>query len=128
MRIIYPPRPRGTIPPGQLDGFERRGKHLAQRKFNGHRNLIHFAPDGGISIYGRYGAPHRRYRMSRDLREELTALQFDAGKEYWLDSELLHPRVPNTVVIFDVLQAGDYLYGIGIEERLALMDAICGSP
>jgi len=40
----------------------------------------------------------------------------------WLDSELLEPRVPNTIVIYDVLQiAGNYLIGERQEDRLATL-------
>ena len=128
MRIIYPPRPSGKIPPKILPKYEKRGRHLAQRKFNGHRNLVHVTPGGMVSIYGRHGGEHGSYKMARPLREDLSDLNFEKGKEYWIDGELLHPRVPDTVVLYDVLQAGAYLYGVTIEERLDLLTHICRNP
>jgi ATP-dependent DNA ligase len=66
--------------------------------------------------------------MSADLRRELAALRFEEGKAYWLDCELIHEHVPHTVVLFDVLQAGKYLFGAKQETRLKLLNDICGSP
>lgn len=132
MKIIYPPRPKGNIHPAQLNSLERQNKFVVQRKFNGDRNLVHRSKDGEISIYGRYGRPHGRYKMPPVLRRELSSLNFEPGKEYWLDGELLNNRVAKSVkdvvVLYDVLHAGSYLIGRKLRDRLALLRTICREP
>lgn len=128
MRIIYPPRPQGKISPTQLPTLEKRQKYVAQRKFRGARNLIHRSTKGEISMYSRHGRKHLRYKMPSELKKELSALNFEKGEEYWLDSELMDPRIPHVVILFDVLQAGKYLYGVSQMERLDLLRKICNNP
>lgn len=128
MRIIYPPRPRGKVPPTMLPKYEQRKQHVAQRKFNGHRNLVHISTKGVVSIYGRHGGGHGSYKMPLFLQKEISGLNLQRGEEYWLDSELLHPRIPDTIVLYDVLQAGSYLLGVLMEDRLSLLNQICHEP
>lgn len=128
MRIIFPPRPEGKVPPRQLARIEKRGKHIVQRKFRGSRNLIHRSPDGEITIYSRHGRKHLRYKMPSTLKQQLASLSFEDGKEYWLDSELMHPHIDDVVILFDILQAGDYLYGVNQIERLDILSNLCNNP
>jgi len=128
MRILYPPRPKGKVPHNQLPRLEQRGKHIVQRKFRGSRNLIHRSTDGDISIYSRHGRKHLRYKMPDFLKRQLASMSFEAGKEYWLDSELMHPHIDDVVILFDVLQAGDYLYGVDQMERLSILSELCNNP
>ena len=56
----------------------------------------------------------------------------EPNKEYWLDGELLiKTKATDTkdkIVLFDVLQAGKYLFGKNQMDRLALLNQICGNP
>lgn len=128
MRILYPPRPQGKVTQQQLPRLEQRGKHIVQRKFRGSRNLIHRSTNGDITLYSRHGRKHLKYKMPRILKEQLASLAFESGKEYWLDSELMHPHIEDTVILYDVLQAGEYLYGVNQLERLDLLSKICRNP
>lgn len=128
MRILYPPRPQGKVPQQQLARLEQRGKHIVQRKFRGSRNLIHRSTTGDITLYSRHGRKHLKYKMPRILKQQLASLAFESGKEYWLDSELMHPHIEDTVILYDVLQADEYLYGVNQLERLDLLSKICRNP
>jgi hypothetical protein len=132
LKIIYPPRPKGKILPSQLSVLEAKKELVAQRKFNGQRNLTHRTPEGEITIWSRYGRKHKAYRMPGFLKRELAALNYEDGKEYWLDGELLDSKVASgpkdTVVLYDVLQAGPYLFGQKLLDRLTLLNTICRSP
>lgn len=128
MRILYPPRPQGKVPSQELARIEKRGKHIVQRKFRGSRNLIHRSADGTIKLYSRHGRKHLRYKMPRILEHQLASLAFEPGKEYWLDSELMHPHIEDVVILYDVLHAGDYLYGVDQMDRLELLSKLCNDP
>ena len=134
MRIIYPPRPKGKITPSQLDTYDKTGRWLVQRKFNGTRNPIHVSPDGVVSMFGRHGEEHRQFEMSKSLADEILSLNLELGKEYWLDSELLAfktktPQYKGKVVLFDLLQAGRYLFKRPDQViRLEMLADICGNP
>lgn len=128
MKPIFPPRPKGKVPPSELPHLEESGQWLIQRKFNGDRSVVFRSSDGQISIFSRYGKPYERYKMSSELRRELAALRFEEGQNYWLDCELIHEHFSHTVVLFDILQAGKYLFGAKQETRLKLLDTLCGNP
>jgi hypothetical protein len=133
-KVIYPPRPKGAIPPQELPYYENQGLWIAQYKYNGSRNVIHVEADGTVSMWGRHGAAHKIFSMTTSQREQVLALPgLKRGQEYWLDSEVLIKTSPqdtkNKIIIFDVLQAGRYLFmspnQVG---RLELLDEICGRP
>ena len=134
VKPIYPPRPAGKITPIELPKYERRGNWAVQRKFNGQRNVIHIAADGTVTMFGRHGGPHLNFKPSPELLAEFKALHLEHGKEYWLDSELLDkktkdPNYKDRIILFDVLQAGRYLFGGPNQAvRLQMLDAICGHP
>jgi hypothetical protein len=56
----------------------------------------------------------------------------EAGNEYWLDGEILIKTIANDtkdkVVLFDVLQAGEYLFLRNQLDRLEVLKKICGEP
>lgn len=128
MKIIFPPRPESKINPNQLDKWEDKGKFVVQRKFNGHRNLTYRSPEGVVSIYGRYGKQHGTYKAPPFLLDELSSLNFGPKMAYWLDGELLHPRIPDTIVLYDVLHAENYLFGRKLVDRISLLRQICRNP
>jgi ATP-dependent DNA ligase len=134
MKIIFPPRPKSKITPGSLGKYEATGKWLVQRKFNGTRNLIHVSPERKVSMFGRHGEPHKQFKASGSLKKEVLSLNLQDGKEYWLDSELLSYKTKSQeykdkIVLFDVLQAGRYLYRrpdqIG---RIEILKDVCNNP
>ena len=109
---LYPPSPKNKINPRDLSYYEERG-YLAQRKFNGSRNLIYISSDKDVKCFGRHGSSHSRFQMSNNLKEEiLSSLDLIDGQEYWLDSELMNKTKSdcyrNKIILFDVLQAGQY--------------------
>jgi ATP-dependent DNA ligase len=133
MQILYPPRPKGRIPPTELSRLEQTGKWIVQRKFNGDRNLIHISVAGKISFFSRYGKVHERWKPSDTLIQQVASLNLRKDEEYWLDGELLHLRakvdgIQDTVVLYDVLQAGKYLFGVNQMARLSILKDICRYP
>lgn len=125
MKIIYPPRPVGKIHHNQLDKLEAKKTYLCQRKFRGSRNLIHRATDGQISLFSRHGRKHLKFKPSKQLITQLESLNFESNQEYWLDSELMDQEY---VILYDVLHAGKYLYGVKQTDRLNLLANICNNP
>ena len=132
MRVIYPPRPEGKIRPSDLSRLESSKKYVVQRKFNGDRCVIHIGVDGKVTLCSRHGGRFDRYQTPAFLEKEILALNLEK-KEYWLDAELLHNKaaetgIKNTLVLYDVLQAGEYLYGVNQMDRLAILSKICRNP
>lgn len=130
---IFPPRPKGAMPPRELDYYEKQGVWCAQYKYNGSRCVIHII-NGTVSIIDRHASKHRSYTMPATMRDQLLALPgLDKNKEYWLDGELLIKTsatdTKEKIVLFDVLQAGNYLFlkpnQMG---RLDMLNEICGRP
>lgn len=134
MPVIYPPRPKGKISPDVLDTYEKSGIWVAQRKFNGQRNLIHISRAGEIKLYSRHGGAHARFKPTQKLVYQIERLNLKSGTEYWLDSELLDAKTTSQaykgkIILFDVLQAGRYLFGNPTQmERLEILRAICRNP
>lgn len=132
MKIIYPPRPKSKIHPNDLPYYESTNNWCVQRKFNGHRNLIHISPERIVTFASRHGQLHKKFILTNALRDELlSVLNLEKGLEYWLDSELMAKQVnaTNEVILFDVLQVGRYFFGSPKQmERLELLKEICGNP
>jgi ATP-dependent DNA ligase len=133
-KVIYPPRPKSAIPPKELEYYEKQGVWCLQYKYNGSRSVIHIEADGTVSVWSRHGDAHRSWTLSASIRDQLLALPgLVKGQEYWLDGELLIKTfaedTKGKIVLFDVLQAGKYLFlkpdQMG---RLAMLDEICGKP
>jgi hypothetical protein len=61
------------------------------------------------------------------LRQELSALNLPSGTHY-LDGEFLHPKIDQTLVLFDILQFGEYLVGWQQIKRLDLLLEVCRHP
>lgn len=132
MKIIYPPRPKSKIHFNDLSYYESTNNWCVQRKFNGHRNLIHISPERIVTFFSRHGQLHKKFILKNSLKDELlSVLNLEKGLEYWLDSELMVKQInaTNEVVLFDVLQAGRYFFGNPKQmERLELLKEICGNP
>lgn len=130
---IFPPRPKGAMTAVHLEGYENSSLWVAQRKFNGNRNIIH-VENGKVSFFNRHAKPHVRFVPSKSLIEQVNSLNLDPKLSYWLDGELLHektknPIYKNRIVLYDILQAGRYLFGSPTQlVRLQLLNEICGNP
>lgn len=123
-RFVYPPRPKLTIPPNLLPDYDR-GDWVAQLKFDGDRCVV-VIEDGKVHLTNRHGKFHSSFKFPM-LRHELAALNLPSGTHY-LDGELLHPKIDQTLVLFDILQCGEYLIGWNQTNRLNLLSEICGNP
>jgi len=129
---LFPPRPASKILPAQLGRYESHGTWLAQRKFNGTHLTVHIK-GGEVSIYN-YAEVPKLFSLSPAHKKEFLALNLDPKKEYVLDGELLDhktttPEYKGKIVLFDVLQIGDYLFQkFNLLERQALLQEICGNP
>ncbi len=130
--LRFPPSPKSKLDPNRLENEEKKGTWIAQRKFNGQRNLIHVL-NGKVELWNRHGVRHRNYKPDPILIKQILSLNLDPTKEYWLDGELLAAKPGNkefkgTIVLFDIIQAGKYLYGINQMERLQILNDICRNP
>ena len=131
---MFPPRPKHRIRPADLPKYEKQGIWVAQLKFNGTRSPINIKPTGEVVAWTRHGTPHKQWELSSDVADQLRSLGIQDGLEYWLDAELLNnkttdPHYKNRLVLFDVLQAGHYLFGDpDLMGRHELLFNLCGRP
>ena len=133
MRVLYPPRPVCKILSGELATYEASGKWVAQRKFDGTRNLIHILASGEVELFTRHGEHHKQFELSSSLRNQILSLHIQGGLEYWLDGELLDAKTitltyKGRIVLYDVLFARKYLYGMDQMKRLELLRDMCYDP
>lgn len=134
MPILFPPHPELKIPPNKLDEYEKTGKWVAQRKFNGTHVLVHISPERDVTMLTRHGTPPKLFSLTESHKKQILSLNLDEGKEYWLDGELLDHKTKSKeykgkIVLFDVLHAGRYLINHPNQvERLRMLSEICGEP
>lgn len=133
MSYIFPPRPKGAVPPHELPRFERQGNWCIQPKFKGARCVVTVSEDSTVECYGRHGRDFLVYSMPKSLRDEVLALRLTKGVRYVFDSELMiKTKAEDTkgkLILFDVLQQGKYFfYSLNQRQRLELLDQICGKP
>jgi ATP-dependent DNA ligase len=132
MNFRFPPRPKGKLSPVQLASYDVTGRWLAQRKFNGTRNLIAVSGDT-VQLWNREGETHKQFQPTPALLQEIRSLNLKPGLDYYLDGEVLDcktstPAYKNKIVLYDVLQAGKYLLGVSTTDRLKLLAEICRNP
>ena len=131
-KIIFPPRPKGKILPGDLSYYEQSDKWIAQRKFRGSRAVIHISPERKITLGSRHGKPFADFSLDKSYRDEiLSSLNLKPNTAYWLDGELMNKDKNSTfeIILFDVLQCGRYFFGSPKQsERLELLKEICNDP
>jgi len=128
--FVYPPRPVGKMNPADLPFYEKSGRWVAQRKFNGCRNLVHIRQNGNVECFTRDGLPQSTFSITH-TQEILKYLHLEKGIEYWLDSEIMS-KTPNSnkeIVFYDVLHVDKYLFGgPKLLKRLDMLSQICGLP
>jgi ATP-dependent DNA ligase len=133
-KIIYPPRPKGAVPPTDLPHYDELGLFCIQPKYNGSRSIIHIAEDRRVQIFSRHGRAHHSYTMPLPIQNEILALPgLPKATEIWLDGELMVKTTPEDtkgkIILFDVLHYKEYLFLQYTQvERLNLLAKICGEP
>ena len=135
MLYLYPPRPSGRMPPGNLARYEKLGAWVVQLKFNGTRTVIQITPNGKVNFFNRHDEKHKQFTPSKEIIAEVLSLDLARGKEHWLDGELLKNKTTDSrykerVVLFDVLMLdGKYLFGSPTQMvRLEVLKKICRFP
>lgn len=134
LEILYPPRPKTTIPPNDLLKYDKTNAWLCQYKYNGSRNLIQILPNNEVKVWSRHGRVHKKYSLPLKVRKEIQNLPgLVRGKEYLLDTELLNKTkeadTKNKIVIFDILVNGKYLFNSPNQiKRLEILNNLCGYP
>lgn len=134
MPLLYPPHPDCKIPPHNLGEYEKSGKWVAQRKFNGTHILVYISKDRKVSILTRHGTAPKLFSLSKSHIDQILSLNLEDGKDYWLDGELLDHKTKNKqykgkIVFFDVLHAGKYLIkNLNQIQRIQLLNEICRNP
>lgn len=136
---MYPPRPKGKIAPGKLGIYEKKGRHIAQRKFNGTNVVVHIPADrsvDGIYMLNRRGETSKQFKLTTPYRKELLSLDLKPG-ECWLNGELLNNRSTShddgqykgRIVLYDILQMGRYFFSSpNTMGRIDLLDQVCRYP
>jgi ATP-dependent DNA ligase len=112
-----------------LADYEKMGGWIVQRKYNGQRNLIHINTDKSVNLLGGAGKPHANYVLPESVKKQILSLNIEEGKEYWIDSELMHNKtgdLKNVIILFDILYAGQYLFGMDQMSRLEILKVLCG--
>lgn len=130
MRYVYPPRPKSKMHPNDLARMEKVGGWLAQYKYKGSRVVVAIS-NGKIELRNRHGSHHTKFFVNQDLHNQIMSLNLDPTKEYLLDGELMDhftKDIKGTIVFYDVLWAGRYLFGVNQLDRLALLSEICRHP
>lgn len=131
-KIIFPPRPKSKMLWNDLGHYESCGKWIAQRKFRGSRAVVYIDASRNVTLGNRHGRQFSRYELEPELRDQLLdTLKLEQGKAYWLDGELMNKgeKPSNEYILFDVLQAGRYLFGSPDQmRRLEILREICGDP
>jgi hypothetical protein len=134
MPILYPPHPDNKISPHRLGEYEKSQKWIVQRKFNGTHILVHVSPDKKVSMLTRHGTAPKLFSLTKSHINQILSLNLESNKEYWLNGELLDHKTKNKnykgkIILFDVLQAGQYLImKKNQQERLELLNDICRNP
>lgn len=134
MSYIYPPRPKGAVPPHELPYFEGQGIWCVQRKYKGARCVVTVGEDSVVNCYGRHGRNFLAYSMPETVKKEILALPgLQKGVKYAFDSEvMIKTKAEDTkgkVILFDILQRDKYFFlNPNQKQRLELLDEICGKP
>lgn len=134
MKILFPPHPEIKIQSHKLSEYEKSGKWIAQRKFNGTNVVIYVSVDRKIHILTRHGTPPKLFSLSESHKSQILSLNFEKDKDYWLNGELLDHKTKSKdykkkIVLFDVLHAGRYLIkNPNQQARLEILNNICNHP
>lgn len=134
MPVLYPPHPSSKIPRHRLPLYEASGEWIAQRKFNGTHVVIHVSANRKVGILTRHGSAPKMFSLTGRHQNQILSLRLEEGKDYWFDGELLDHKTTSRdykgkIVLFDLLQAGRYLFRSPDQSvRLKMLSDICGNP
>jgi len=133
MKALFPPHPNIRIPSNKLFEYEKSGKWVAQRKFNGTNIVINISRDRKIKIFTRHGTPPKLFSLTKNHIDQILSLDLEEDKEYWLNGELLDHKTKSQyykkkIILFDVLHSGKYLINTPQQDRLLILEKICRSP
>lgn len=137
MKIMYPPHPKGKIAKHRLGRYEKSGRYLAQLKYNGQHVVICITADRQVYTLTRHGEPTKRFHLTQTHIDEFLSLDLEEGQEYWFAGELFYARTTSQgynvdsggrFVLFDLLQNGEYLFGVDQITRLKTLEKICRYP
>jgi len=132
-KIMYPPRPKLSIPPSKVGDYEEKG-FVAQLKYNGTRTLVEMGPGSEIKLWTRHREPHKAYELSEALRADLLAIYQtgDTNKTLVFDAELMHSKtkgLKDTLILFDLLVCdSEYYIGMPMLGRYSMLNDILGEP
>lgn len=130
-KFIFPPRPKNSVSPTELQYFENQGL-LSQPKINGSNTLL-FLNKEQLIVMNRHGQRLTGFSINID---EILSLYKGTGGWMVLNAEYLNKsqtdetgRVFNhKLVIFDILvYDGNYLVGSTFENRVKLLDELYGN-
>jgi hypothetical protein len=127
-KFIFPPRPKNSVSPTELNYFENQGL-LSQPKINGSNTLL-FLNKEQLIVMNRHGQRLTGFSINTD---EILSLYKGTGGWLVLNAEYLNKsqtdetgRVFNhKLVIFDILvYDSNYLVGSTFESRVKLLDEL----
>jgi hypothetical protein len=127
-RYLYPPRPKNSISPIELDFYECKNM-TAQIKTNGSNCLL---STNGIDciIMNRHGQRLTNFRLNSD---EIKSIYRGSGEWLVINAEYLNKNkldetgnpFNHKLIIFDILvYDGEYLVGKTFEERIVILDEL----
>jgi ATP-dependent DNA ligase len=127
---IYPPRPRGAIPPDTVGRYEG---YLAQYKYDDIRLLIHVDRKGKLGLMTRKREPVKSFSVDRALEKQFARIRTRKGFLYLFDGGVLRtaygPEARHPLILWDVLVHEDqYLLGTKYADRYDLLYGLCGKP
>lgn len=131
--FMFPPRPGGSITPGDLDYYERSGNWLVQPKFNESRILTHVLPSGEVVFWTRHKTRPAPAKLDSPFLSEQVKrhLNLVPGLEYWIDGGVMNREkdAGGELVFYDVLCVGQYLFlKLTQADRLKALATICREP
>lgn len=129
-RYIFPPRPKNTVPPTDLDFWDD-GSLLGQPKLNG-SNVTIYTNGEDFMVMNRHGQ-----RMSKFIitTAELSELYRGDGEWMIINGEYMNKSQKDEngdvfnhkFVVFDILAYnGEYLVGNTFDQRVTLLDELYG--
>ena len=131
VKIIYPPRPKSKMLPTDLPYYESTDKWLAQRKFRGSNSVIYISSNREVTLGSRHGDKFARFVLDKKHKEEfITGLHLKSNCDYWFNGELMNKDInaTNEIILYDLLHAQRYLFGVKQVDRLEMLSDICGKP
>jgi ATP-dependent DNA ligase len=129
--FIYPPRPKGAMPPNLLPKYEQKG-WVAEWKYNGDRVVVYVDNiKKNVIVYNRHNKKHLKLN-NKQIAEQFFKLNLESAV-YWFDGEGLEdkasPQYKGNIVLFDILGINKFFFGKNnLVSRYEQLKNICGNP